>query len=270
MKTLSNCPNCTTPLSSPFNTCDECGWSQSGEIGRRKNKLSTMPTFLQMTGGEMWMGSPSSEKGRDPDETLHRRVVTPFWIANTEVTQGLYYDIMRSNPSTHKHRLKPVESLTWFESLFFCNALSTFYRRDQVYAALDTETPTYNTMRNGFRLPTEDEWEWMAKNHPQNLPPHQNQTGWTTQPTKTNNPNLQWVLGNVWEFCWDTYTPYQTDDNSISSNIPYNAKVVRGGSWVDQQDIFRSANRAYVNPRNKTDTIGFRLALSFSFKTTDL
>ena len=272
MKTPSSCPDCTTPLPSVSNTCDECGWICPSNLSNHENTTSTtprlMPTFSRMIGGEMWMGSPYSEKGRDPDETLHRKVIQPFWIANIEVTQGLYYDVMRSNPSTHKHPLKPIESLTWFESLIFCNTLSTFYGREQVYTALYTETPTYNSMRNGFRLPTEAEWEWMAKHHPQQLPPHQNETGWTTQPTDANNTNLQWVLGNVWEFCWDTYTPYQTD-NSISLDIPHNAKVVRGGSWVDQQDIFRPANRAYVNPHNKTDTIGFRLALSFSLNIVD-
>ena len=270
MKTPSSCPDCTTPLRSASNTCDECGWNRSANSRSIAQTLSTLPTFLRMNGGDMWMGSPRSEKGRDPDETLHHRVVEPFWIANIEVTQQLYYDVMQTNPSTHKHPLKPVETLTWFEALSFCNALSTFCGREPVYAALHTDIPTYNPIRNGFRLPTESEWEWMAKHHRQHIPPHQDQIDWTTQPTDHRNANLQWVLGNVWEFCWDNYTPYQTDDDSIPSYIPHNAKVVRGGSWVDQQDIFRPANRAYVDPQNKTDTIGFRLVLSFSPNTIDL
>ena len=101
----------------------------------------------------------------------------------------------------------------------------------------------------------------MAKHHTSDLPPHQAQTNWTTETITPASPRLQWVLGNVWEMCWDLYTPYPNQSDSSTDIIPPMARVVRG-SRVDQAEIFRPANRAFVNPNNRTDTIGFRLARS--------
>lgn len=206
------------------------------------------------------MGSSINEIGRDPDENEHHRSVDSFWIANVEVTQLLYALVTTHNPSTDKHPLKPISSITWWEAVHFCNQLSHLLGYKPVYEHLNTNTPIAYPHRDGFRLPTETEWEWMAKHHRSNTPPHQAQTDWSTRPTHPEKPQLQWILGNVWELCWDIYTPYPNQSESLS--IPQMARVVRGGSWVDGVDIFRPANRAHVDPKVRTDTIGFRLARS--------
>ena len=211
------------------------------------------------------MGSAKTEPGRDPDEDEHQRTVHAFWIANVEVTQQLYTLVTRHNPSPDKHPLKPIASITWWEAVQFCNQLSSLLEYDPVYSDLDTPTPSADMSKNGFRLPTEAEWEWMAKHHTTDVPPHQQQTNWTTVPTNPQRARLQWVLGNVWEMCWDLYTPYPGNSNSIPQNIPPIARVTRGGSWVDGIDIFRPANRAFIDPHSRTDTIGFRLVRSTLF-----
>ena len=218
-----------------------------------------------MSGGTFVMGSTPTEKGRDPDETEHLRTVNKFWIANVEVTQKLYVGVTKHNPSKDKHPLKPIDSITWWEAVHFCNKLSQLLGYELVYSKLDTSTPIAHINKNGFRLPTESEWEWMAKHHNIDTPPHQYQTDWSTAPTNPQRPHLQWILGNVWEMCWDLYTPYPTDSMSTIDGIPPMARVVRGGSWVDGVDIFRPANRAFVDPNNRTDTIGFRLVRSTLF-----
>ncbi len=227
---------------------------------------SSLPTFVSMKGGSFLMGSPNTENGRDPDEPLHETFVQPFWVSVVEVPQALFKEILGINPSTHKHPLKPVESITWFEAIDFCNKLSVLYNLTPAYEA--GESPRWNHTANGFRLPTESEWEWMAKQkrHPA-ISQHNSQ--WQTQTTQPAKAELQWILGNVWEFCWDVYAPYSTDTETDMSTVPHNARVVRGGSWVDGADILRPSNRGYVDPHNRTDTIGFRLALSEPLSLVD-
>jgi len=254
MKTLS-CPECTTPLPIGGDGCEICDWTPHPH----PSLSVALPTFMQMTGGTMQMGSPTTEIGRDPDETEHPVTVQPFWIATTEVTQALYTAIMRKNPSRDKHPQKPVESLTWFEAIQFCNALSVVYNRQPVYT-ITLDQVTANMTHNGYRLPTESEWEWMARHHQQQT----QSSNWGTQPI-ADRQELQWVFGNVWELCWDIYAPYLPTD-ALSTAVPTDARVVRGGSWLDQPDIFRPANRAFVDPTVRTDTIGFRLAHSVLLK----
>ncbi len=211
------------------------------------------------------MGSAQTEKGRDPDEDEHLKSVNKFWVANVEVTQRLYALVTRHNPTMDKHPLKPVASITWWEAVHFCNRLSSLLEFDLVYNNLDTSNPTANLASNGFRLPTEAEWEWMAKHHAVAVPPHREQTNWTTVPTNPAQKEMQWVLGNVWEMCWDLYTPYTSNSPDIPDDVPPMARVARGGSWVDGIDIFRPANRAFIDSNSRTDTVGFRLVRSTLF-----
>lgn len=263
MKNTKYCPDCTTPLASSATFCEVCGWSEFPEPQQKITDV--LPVFLPMSGGTFMMGSAKTEVGRDPDEDLHPKTVNAFWIANVEVTQQLYALVTKQNPATDKHPLKPMASITWWEAIIFCNELSDLLGYDLVYTNLDTRHPIAHLNHNGFRLPTEAEWEWMAKHHTKDIPPHQQETNWSTTPTNPKKPNLQWVLGNVWEMCWDLYTPYLKDSKAISEDISPMARVVRGGSWVDGMDIFRPANRAFIDPSSRTDTIGFRLVRSTLF-----
>ena len=260
MKNTKSCPNCTTLLIDTQIHCHICEWSSIPQTN--VHIVNALPIFLPMSGGNFMMGSSTDEVGRDPDEKEHPRTIDAFWIANVEVTQQLYVSVTKHNPSIDKHPLKPISSVTWWEAILFCNQLSRSLGYDVVYDDLDTGIPVAHHHRNGFRLPTEAEWEWMAKHQKPEIPPHQAKTDWSTRPTRPQSSQLQWVLGNVWEMCWDLYTPYPNDPNLFLESIPPMARIVRGGSWVDSADIFRPANRAFVDPNNRTDTIGFRLARS--------
>ena len=135
-------------------------------------------------------------------------------------------------------------------------------------------TVTANFSANGYRLPTEAEWEYACRAG--------TTTGWsygdtensacmwydvnsptTTQPvgTRTANPwGLYDMHGNVWELCWDWYGTYtagaQTDPTGASSG---SFRVRRGGSWFSAALGTRSALRDYVTPGNQDAIIGFRL-----------
>ena len=237
--------------------CTVCDWSEESQ--RELDVSALLPIFLPMTGGQFMMGSPMTETGRDPDEDQHLESVAPFWVANVEVTQLLFVSVTKHNPTRDKHPLKPIASVTWWEAIQFCNQLSKICGYTPVYEHIDTDSPSANLEANGFRLPTEAEWEWMARSCNQEVPLHQQATDWSTNSTEPATAQLQWVLGNVWEMCWDLYAPYTTHSKLVGSSIPEQARVVRGGSWVDGIDIFRPANRGFVDPHSRTDTIGFRL-----------
>jgi sulfatase modifying factor 1 len=224
-----------------------------------------------------------SDKIHDSPESNPKRiemVAHPFLLGETEVTQELYQAVMRYNPSKFKKNgsKKPVESVTWYEAVMFCNKLSEMLGKMPYYHISDiTFDPQdkkminsaivqINPNANGFRLPTEKEWEYAAKAGTNNkYAGCDNETdlecyGWyyknsnnLTQPVKTRLPN-EWgfydMTGNVWEWCWDKY-----------DNIP-TYRVNRGGNWDWMFWSLRSASHGGHSPGERHDFLGFRLAAS--------
>ncbi|MHC6202917.1 formylglycine-generating enzyme family protein [Breznakiellaceae bacterium SP9] len=80
--------------------------------------------FVLIKGGTFTMGSPASELDRIADETQHRVTITEFYLAKSEVTQKEYRDLMRNNPSNTQGDNLPVEQVTWFDAIRFCNERS--------------------------------------------------------------------------------------------------------------------------------------------------
>jgi formylglycine-generating enzyme required for sulfatase activity len=102
------------------------------------------------------MGSPADERDRGTDEDLHTVILTRgFWLSDHEVTQGEYESVMQTNPSvftaTGDPNL-PVEQVSWFEALLYCQKLT---ERDQAAGRI--------TAQQAYRLPTEAEWEYAAR-----------------------------------------------------------------------------------------------------------
>ena len=201
-----------------------------------------------------------------------------FAMIKTEVTQQLYTSIMGSNPSRFKGDLNPVEKVSWYDAIYFCNKLSEKLGFTPVYA-VDGKTDvvtwnytphdgvsirgevTQNTKANGFRLPTEEEWEYAARGRQDYMYSGSNnldEVGWygdnsggKTHPVaqkKSNGYGLYDMSGNVREWCWDVYP----------GSSSYN-RYDRGGSYdyrnyyckVDHRDS-RDANRQY-------SYVGFRV-----------
>ncbi|MCR5124556.1 MAG: formylglycine-generating enzyme family protein, partial [Treponema sp.] len=120
--------------------------------------------FALINGGSFTMGSSESEDWRSNDEILHKVRVASFYMAKFEVTQKEWREITGKNPSNFTGDKLPVESVTWFEAIEFCNALSKRDGRTPVYAITDGgKTVTWNRSANGYRLPTEAEWEYAAR-----------------------------------------------------------------------------------------------------------
>ena len=205
-----------------------------------------------------------------------------FKIMTTEVTQKLYTSIMGSNPSYYEGDNNPVERVSWYDAIYFCNKLSEKYGFTPVYSVngkTDVTTWNYtphngesirgevtqNTNANGFRLPTIEEWVYAAKggqNYTYSGSNNLNEVGWCsrnsgdkTHPVaqkKANDYGLYDMSGNVYEWCWDVDPDYSYCRCSCGcSYFNYGA-----GCEVDFR-YNRSADAQY-------NSVGFRIVCSGS------
>ena len=241
--------------------CPSCGWSLDDHIDTDAT-YSEFPIYemLPISGQEFWMGSSVSEKGRDNDENLHLvKLSRSFQIGRTEVSQELYEQIMGENPSFFQKPQHPIENISWESAIQFCNQYSTLCNREPAYLSKEGELHC-NFDADGFRLPTEAEWELCAKIFSVKQNDVQNVQIQTSPVESEPKSKISALDGNVWEYCWDWYAPYPTErttDPIGPKNGTY--RVIRGGSWVDTQRIRRPENRAFTLPTQSSETIGFRL-----------
>jgi len=239
--------------------------------------------MVRIEGGTFTMGSPDNEVDRKSDEIQRQVTVSDFWMGKYEVTQKEYQEIMGVNPSYFKGDNLPIEGVTWFDTVEYCNKLSQKEGLTPVYT-ITGATVTANWSENGYRLPTEAEWEYACRagtttpfntgsnittsqaNYNGNYPHNNNATGeYRGEAILVGSfPANAWGLhdmhGNVLEWCWDWYGDYatgaQTDPRGAASG---SARVVRDGGWFNFGQHLRSAGRIYGNPGNWYFGIGFRL-----------
>ncbi|MGF1529971.1 MAG: formylglycine-generating enzyme family protein [Puniceicoccaceae bacterium] len=220
-------------------------------------------TFLQ--------GSPELEAFRDEDEDQHEVTITEgFFIGVHEVTQREWVAVMGGNPelaggnSFLEGDNLPITNVSWNEAVQFCERLG----------ALDGKS---------YRLPTESEWE-LATRGGTTGPFSIGEGQITTQianiyefppankpgpvPVGTAGPansfGLYDVHGNVWEWVADAYGPYPTSpvvDPQGPAAGPSATRVLRGGSYIDNAAVARSANRWDFPPQESNQFIGFRVLL---------
>jgi formylglycine-generating enzyme required for sulfatase activity len=230
------------------------------------------------------MGSPSSESGRYDDEgPQHQVTVSGFYMGKYEVTQAEYQSVMGTNPSYFTGSNLPVESVTWYEAVEYCNRLS---QRDGLTSAyqISGTNVTCNWNANGYRLPTEAEWEYACRagtttpfntgnnittdqaNYNGDYPYNGNPVGINRGKTTTVgsfSPNA-WGLydmhGNVFEWCWDWYGNYSSEAQTNPRGPTAGSnRVRRGGVWSNGEQGMRSARRASIEPSYRNSTLGFRL-----------
>jgi formylglycine-generating enzyme required for sulfatase activity len=232
--------------------------------------------MVRIQGGSFTMGSPSSEAGWGDDETQHQVTVSSFYMGKYEVTQKEYQAVMGTNPSSFKGDNLPVENVSWYDAVNYCNALSKKEGLTPAYT-VNGNNVTWNKSANGYRLPTEAEWEYACRagtTGPYSSGSSVGTAGWydsnsgsKTHPVGQKQANA-WGLydmhGNVWEWCWDWYGPYpggsQTDPTGASSG---GSRAARGGSWGSYARGLRSAYRFWHNPSIQATYLGIRLVRSW-------
>ena len=233
------------------------------------------------------MGSPSDEYGRLADEELHEVTLTrDFFLAETEVTQAEWKAIVGSNPSRFSGCDDcPVEQVSWYEIVEYCNALSIQETLEPAYEINGTSVGWIRGA-NGYRLPTEAEWEYACRAGTQTAfynggitqltcgDPNLNEIGWYcgnnspngTKPVAQKEPNA-WGLydmsGNCYEYCWDWYAAYSPGPVTDPIGPSFGEyRVLRGGNWGCNSREHRSARRIARPPDDPNYTGGFRLARS--------
>ena len=247
--------------------------------------------MVAIPGGEFLMGSPETELRRGKDKVQRRVEIAPFLLAKHEVTQAEYRELMGDNPSHFQGDELPVENVTWFQAAAFCNALSVREGLTPAYAITgegDAPDVQWNREANGYRLPTEAEWEYACRagsgsafntggditdsqanfyahySYKKESPRIVGGYRQTTLPPGGFAANA-WGLfdmhGNVWEWCWDWYGPYAEDDRDNPAGPESGQfRVHRGGGWNDFAKHIRSAYRAAQMPENPSYNIGLRPA----------
>jgi formylglycine-generating enzyme required for sulfatase activity len=250
--------------------------------------VTALPAITTKSGVEMVLipaGSfeMGSHRGREEEKPAHVVRLDSFLMDRREVIQAEYEELGRSeafpNPSHFQGADLPVEQVTWPQAARFCNARS---RREGLRPCYNEDTGECNFDAEGYRLPTEAEWEYACRagmdseyafgNEARRLGDHAwfaENSAKKTHPVGRKKPNPWGLLdmhGNVAEWCNDVYDPgyYQTSPET-NPRGPAEGKeyVLRGGSWKSPADALRSAARLGENPGFSDaclarDAIGFR------------
>ncbi len=269
--------------------------SESSTAAPTEGPVMQIPDeFVLIQGGTFQMGSPEDEPWRSADETQHSVTVSDFYMSKYELTQKEYTDIMGTNPSNFSGDNLPVENVSWLDAVAYCNARSESEGLTPVYI-VDGQDVSWDRSANGYRLPTEAEWEYACRagtttpfyivespsaeqanyygHYPYgiednyfsqgNLTVRPGEYRQTTLPVgsfETNPNGLFDIYGNVGEWVWDYYGSYpaelQTDPTGPESGT---LRVYRGGGWNDFAKNMRSAYRATMEQDKGSFNLGIRL-----------
>ena len=247
------------------------------------------------------MGSPTTEKCREPKELLgketqHKVSLTrKFQIMQTELDAYEFEKVMNYNPSEDSPKCGsgcPVDHLTWHEAAAYCNAVSKLQSLTQCYTCTGAKSAVVCKSAagnegnkiyacQGFRLPTEAEWEYAYRagsttafyNGPITscdsdanaaaIAWYTKNSGSKLHPSKNRAPN-KWGLydmaGNLWEWCHDNFakdlgSAHQTDPAGVTSAT---FKVLRGGDYQYPGPTFVRAAARRSDPATQASTIGMR------------
>ena len=254
--------------------------------------------FVFVEGGTFQMGDNDDEYAYA--KPVHTVTVNSFYICDHEVTQKEYRDITRNNSNYFEGNNRPVDSVSWYDAVEYCNALSIkkgftpCYTIDKTKKDFNNKANNANDpdkwivacdfSANGYRLPTEAEWEYAARggkkskgykysgsNNIEDVAWYKGNSKGESHDVKTKSPNelgLYDMSGNVCEWCWDwdaAYSPsIQTNPTGASSS---SSRSQRGSSWAGVDILCSVVWRGSNIPASglyllKYGNVGFRVVRS--------
>lgn len=256
----------------------------SAQSKTKKTPAPDASKFALVEGGTYTMGTA---KGKEPVEgPEHKVTVKDFYIAKYELTfddWDRYCDSTKRKPTDDMkwgRGKRPAMIVSWMDAVAYCNWLS---KQDKLHPAyvIDeaNKTAKWLDTANGYRLPTEAEWEYAARGGAKgketkhagsdNLDEvawYNDNSGQKTQPVGQKKPNelgLYDMNGNVWEWVWDRYDGnyYQhSPENNPTGPEEGPYRVTRGGAWYNKPEYVAITTRQNNTPDFRQNSVGFRIA----------
>lgn len=247
--------------------------------------------MLPVSGGRFVLESYSKEYA--DKARINPMKLSDYAMSETLITQKQYSLVMGTNPSWCRKDPDadcfPVEMITWFDAVEFCNKLSEQESFDTVYTIMNRNPATgypilsadvtIDMTKDGYRLPTEAEWEYAAQGGAKSRRysyPGSNDidaVAWyegnsykVVHPVRLKQPNelgLYDMLGNVWEWCQDRYNCNHFTGFIDTMNASLSVyRLLFGGPWYCYTEGYRFINRSYSSPSHRYNDIGFRIVQS--------
>jgi formylglycine-generating enzyme required for sulfatase activity len=254
-------------------------FEEANPVAARPQRVRDGPfVMMELPGGSFLMGSPDADDmAYENEKPQHQVTVSGFRIAVTPVTTAVYQEVMQGEAPRESAARLPAVDVSWNNVIAFCNRLSEREGYQSCYRRR-FERWVCNWRADGYRLPTEAEWEYACRagtttrysfgQDPARLDAYawfaDNASG-RPQPVASKRPN-PWRLydmhGNVWEWCWDWYKYYSLkqirDWDALQDFILPKYRVRRGGSFGNSPEFLRSAVRVRVHPEDRDRFSGFR------------
>lgn len=258
--------------------------SKNTWVMRLENTISR-PKMEYINGGT-FKRTDATDNYSKKEPTVQSVEVDDFQISSYEVTFS-EYDLFcemtareRADDNGWGRKQRPVSNVSWLDAIEYCNWLSRQHNFIPAYTLRPSKTGMnvdINLSANGYRLPTEAEWEYAAMGGikgDKNLiyaggsdidevawyDNNSNNQAHLVGQKRPNNAGLYDMSGNVWEWCQDWYAPYPSyaEKNPIGSNFGSH-RIIRGGAWIQQAGDCRVDFRRENNPKEKHSWLGFRL-----------
>ena len=247
---------------------------------------SYKPQMVYVQGGTFQMGK--DHKDTYFSKPVHSVTLSSFYISKYEITQTQYKAIMGNDPSSHKGDGMPVDKVSWFDACEYCNKLSIQSGYTPVYSIIKTNDKTKegkadkskwkvtcNWTANGYRLPTEAEWEYAAmggnksRGYVYSGSDNSSEVSWNEETggkpmkvglKKPNELGIYDMSGNHWEWCWDWYGTYNAGNQTNPKGPATGAKKVeRGGAYYGASKLGNVKYRLSCSPETEYSSITVRI-----------